>query len=298
MVKYIKSETPLCLVDSKRKDAFETDKLARAYTDTKSLYKCKKMEKGIDLFPIKETLKKIYKNKCAYCETRFNRSFISIEHYRPKKSDIYLNGHQLYYFLAYSWSNLFPICDVCNTKKSNNFEIENENNRITYNNESLQNLQYITELYNHIEKPKFIHPEIDNYEDLFRFNKYGEIIVFSDKVDSYRMTYTINNSDLNEKDLSDRRAKVLTDFINIKNELFETFDLVYASKDREKINKFKDRTKFKIEEFFNDTNEFIAVRKFIIQRINLFLLGLDKIFTNFFHKLIDKYIKTIAVYDA
>ncbi len=301
MVKYVKNRTPLCLVDQKRKDAFEADKSAKEYVDTNSLYKCKKQENGIDLFPVKETLKEIYKNKCAYCETKFNRSFINIEHYRPKKSnhitkDHQMEEHRLYYFLAYSWSNLLPICDVCNTKKSNNFDIENEDNRISYAGESLLDVQYITQQYNDREKPKFIHPEIDDYESMFRFNKDGKIIVFLNIRDSYRMTYTIVNSDLNEQDLSDRRAKVLTDFINIKNELFEVFDLVYESKNREKINKFKHTIERKIKEFFSDTNEFIAVRKFIIKKINLFLLGLDKKFVEFFKKRINIYIQTIEVY--
>lgn len=67
-----------------------------------------------------------FKGKCAYCETEL-RYHDDLDHYRPKKGvddenddtiRININGknidHPGYYWLAYSWNNLFPTCKDCN----------------------------------------------------------------------------------------------------------------------------------------------------------------------------------------
>ena len=236
MVKYVKTFTPLYLVDKKREDAFTADKKAKEYIDTNSLYKCKYDKNTITYYPIKEALIELYKNRCAYCETRINRTSTNIEHYRPKKSDSYANSHRLYYFLAYSWSNLLPICNMCNSKKSNRFDIEDETKRIVYKNETLEELQYMTKQYNEIEKPYFIHPEYDDYKDMFRFNIKGKIIVYTKVNDSDRMVYTIKHSDLNHSALTKRRAKVLHDFVKMKNELLNLYNVGVKFKTKEKFS--------------------------------------------------------------
>ncbi len=48
--------------------------------------------------------------------------------------------------------------------------------------------------------------------------------------------------------------------------------------------------------FFNDENEFIAVRKYIIKRLRFFLAKLDKKFVMFFNGYLYQYIGTIEVY--
>ena len=289
MVKYTGRLSLLDLVDAKRKVAFEADKLAREYVDTSSLYKCKYQKDNKKIYPVKNALNKIYKNKCAYCETQINRTSTNIEHYRPKS---------LYYFLAYSWDNLLPICNMCNSKKSNRFEIEDETKRIQHTTKSLEELQYITKSYNQIEKPKFIHPEIDDYQHLFRFNTKGEIIVYKTILDSHRMTYTIDNSDLNHHNLLKRRSKVLEDFIIIRNDLYYLFLLAKKYNDRDAFDEFKRSTTEKIKFFFNDENEFIAVRRFIIRRLRFYLLKYDDKFVKFFKGYLQRYIKTLEVYNT
>ena len=298
MVKYAKGSRPLYLVDKKRQDAFEADKLAEEYVDKNSLYKCKYDKNNITYYPIKDALIEIYKNRCAYCETQINRTSTSIEHYRPKKSDHYTGDfHRLYYFLAYSWSNLLPICNMCNSKKSNRFDIANR--RVIFNGESLEELQYITKKYNDIEKPMFIHPEFDDYKDMFRFNKYGKIVVYSQILDSHRMEYTIKHSDLNDSALMKRRAKVLNDFVKMKNRLLNLYNV--GKKHKEEFNTFITNAKIEIKDFFNDDaeteNEFIAVRKYIVKEINLFLLCLDKIFIKYFKAFLNRYVQTLEVYN-
>lgn len=276
MVKYSRGYTPLCLVDDKVLKAFDKDVENKKYVDSSSRYKCKHQKDGIKLYPVSDALKDIYKNKCAYCETHFNRTFIKIEHYRPKS---------VYYALAYSWSNLLPICDICNTTKSNNFEVDSM--VVKDKVRTLQKLQYSTKIFNKIEKPKFLHPEIDNYDEMFRFDLKGKIIVFDNILNSHRMVYTIKYSDLNQDALAQRRAKVFEDFKNIINELF-----LLAKNNIE----YNESMNSKIVGFFNNENEFIAVRKFIIKYLHIFLKKCDDTFIENFRNSLNQYIKNIAVY--
>lgn len=285
MVKYIKNISPLCLVDIKRVEAFDEDIKNREYSDTNSLYKCKYQKENIKYFPVKDALNSMYKNKCAYCETQINRTSTNIEHYRPKS---------IYYALAYSWSNLLPICGMCNSKKSNHFDITNE--RVCYNGETLQELQHITQSYNDLEKPKFIHPEIDSYEHLFRFNTKGKIVVYKSFSDTNKMIYTIRHSDLNHHNLLKRRAKVLESFIKMRNNLFEYYEMAIETRNKDKFFKFKENIQEEIKIFFNDENEFIAVRKYIIKRLRFFLAKCDEKFVRFFKGYLQKYIQTVEVY--
>lgn len=275
MVKYSRGCTPLCLVD-KALDAHNENCTNRNYQDSSSRYKCKYTKLGVDYYPIRDMLKKIYKNKCAYCETRFNRSYIKIEHYRPKS---------IYYALAYSWSNLLPICDICNTTKSNYFDVDGINVKDKIR--TLEKLQYSTKIFNRIEKPKFLHPEIDDYSEMFRFDLKGNIVVFDEVLNSHRILYTIKYSDLNQDELAQRRAKIFKDFTNMTDELF-----LLAKNNIE----YHESMNNKIVDFFNDKNEFIAVRQFIIKYLKLFVSKYETNFIEEFKNALGNYISTLKVY--
>ncbi|WP_133251153.1 HNH endonuclease family protein [Novacetimonas pomaceti] len=82
---------------------------------------------------VKAALKKAQNKKCCYCESIFDANYSGdVEHYRPKgaigsgKSKI-LPG---YYWLAYSWSNLFYACAACNQySKRTAFPLADETRR-------------------------------------------------------------------------------------------------------------------------------------------------------------------------
>lgn len=78
-------------------------------------------------------LQNVFKNKCAYCETKTVRFPGHAEHYRPKGAvdirdaarkarrvevrwpDGTVKTHPGYFWLAYHWKNLVPSCDRCNS---------------------------------------------------------------------------------------------------------------------------------------------------------------------------------------
>ncbi|WP_322093621.1 HNH endonuclease family protein [Paraburkholderia bannensis] len=62
-----------------------------------------------------EELDRIYKQKCAYCESRYAALAVrNVEHFRPKGGVTEAPQHPGYWWLAGEWSNLLPSCPACN----------------------------------------------------------------------------------------------------------------------------------------------------------------------------------------
>jgi uncharacterized protein (TIGR02646 family) len=62
---------------------------------------------------VKIALMEDFHKKCAYCESKFERIVLDIEHYKPKS---------IYPELALDWDNFLLACKACNTKKLNSFD--------------------------------------------------------------------------------------------------------------------------------------------------------------------------------
>lgn len=69
---------------------------------------------------VRAALEKLFIYKCAYCECSISPGFDwDVEHFRPKGSvsDTDSPDHPGYYWLTYTWGNLFPSCTHCNQKR-------------------------------------------------------------------------------------------------------------------------------------------------------------------------------------
>ena len=76
---------------------------------------------------VREALKDAHNGKCCFCEGKKFRAFspADVEHYRPKgsirqkeQSKAALPG---YFWLAYSWDNLYWCCQTCNRSNKRDF---------------------------------------------------------------------------------------------------------------------------------------------------------------------------------
>lgn len=72
---------------------------------------------------VKDTLKTAQHAKCCFCEGRFDaHNHGDVEHYRPKRavrqSRKTKASYPGYYWLVYSWENLYYSCSICNSRKS------------------------------------------------------------------------------------------------------------------------------------------------------------------------------------
>lgn len=183
---------------------------------------------------VKETLKKLYDYKCAYCESTLKNSYGEIEHYRPKRSSKLskCDATKGYYWLAFSWDNLLPCCKMCNNKKLNCFDISDK--RVEYSDETLEVLHQSLQSYNAKENPKLLHPEIDEFEKLITFNRKGFMDSNNEKV-----IYTSQICDLNRENLKEAREKIFTKYQNlIKKNLAVMIELAEESEDIFSLSKF------------------------------------------------------------
>lgn len=163
----------------------------------------------------KKYLKKIYRGKCAFCESKEGQ--LHVEHYRPK---------QIYYWLAFSWDNLLFACTICNQNKSTKFEII-AHTRATYTTSYLVNCNNFSAYYDRIENPKLLNPEITDPSKIFKFNINGMITS-----EDIRGIYTIETCGLDRDDLNDNRKKILDDF---KKDITVAFANYFSSKQKLKV---------------------------------------------------------------
>jgi len=216
---------------------------------------------------LKWTLKQIYHEKCAFCESYIKNNFGDIEHFRPKNSSDKktekCDKSYSYYWLAFSWDNLLPCCSRCNGKKSNCFDIMGD--RIKYDNEKLADLHDKMESYKE-EKPKLLHPEYDSFESDIRFSKYGEI-----ESDNERVNYTVKICDLNSEKLKDSRKTIVTNFMDKIHRHLESFDNNLTD---DNFDMCLEYFKVTIEDFVKESNieyEYSLIRKYIKDDFETFL---------------------------
>lgn len=156
----------------------------------------------------KESLKILYKFKCAYCETDTTAGApLQVEHFRPKaKTDGDLE-HNGYYWLAYEWSNLTLGCSTCNRNKGNHFPITGKRIYLPLlgsDNLPTNEYLYLKSKTFLAEKALLLNPEIDEVEKSFSFSPQGKIIALDERGEE-----TINKLDLNRDRLLFWRRKLL-----------------------------------------------------------------------------------------
>jgi len=184
----------------------------------------------------------LYYGKCCYCESKLPG--IEIEHYRPKSK---------YYWLAYSWDNLLPVCSRCNKSKGDKFPIKGskvKQESIT----TVIDAQNQILKYNEIEKPVLINPEIDEIdENSFTFEQDGFM-----SSNHERLEKTITILQLNSFELLWHRKKVFDELIS---------EIIQIKADNRKNYEVEIKTILRsfIRKADNRNSDYLAFRKFIIK---------------------------------
>jgi len=87
---------------------------------------------------VKDELIRMQHDKCCFCESKITHiCYGDVEHFRPKKGWRKNRSSKLnrpgYFWLAYSWENLFLCCQSCNQReKRNHFPLAREQDRCVY----------------------------------------------------------------------------------------------------------------------------------------------------------------------
>lgn len=115
---------------------------------------------------VKDSLIRIHRSKCCYCEKRYrSRAYLHIEHFRPKSGVRQAHSQMKddlpgYYWLAYRWQNLLLSCHDCNcTYKRTLFPLADPTKRARSHHDDLTR-----------EQPLFIDPAIHDPRDHIRFD--------------------------------------------------------------------------------------------------------------------------------
>lgn len=76
---------------------------------------------------IRDALLNLFHSKCAYCESLLDpQTNYTTDRFRPHSGAVNLDGSfdpDHYWWLAYEWFNIYPVCEVCNSMKGNRFPI-------------------------------------------------------------------------------------------------------------------------------------------------------------------------------
>ncbi len=126
MIRIEKGDPPAALTQKERELVHE---LKRLYELNPSEYNSgiRKFEftEAYKMDAVRAALLKCQHNKCCFSEALFTRDYSNVEHFRPKgRVDPYPKGKPYYpgyYWLAYSWENLFLCKAAINSSDKRNF---------------------------------------------------------------------------------------------------------------------------------------------------------------------------------
>lgn len=200
---------------------------------------------------IKQALGKLYHYKCSYCEKDVSDSYFHIEHFRPKSK---------YHWLAYSWDNLMISCETCNQEKKDNFVFEGES--ISFDQNDLEHIHKLRDKYFEIQKPKFIHPEMEDIEADLIFSEKGEV-----DSNNPRVKHTIETCKLDRVNLTANRKKLFDQFLKQYKANARKFQTT-------RNQKYIDIIKFLISSFIKESknarNEYLAFRRWLVKNTKYF----------------------------
>lgn len=188
-----------------------------------------------------QQLRKQFNNKCAYCEGEISLNGGGFDYFRPI-GGIKGEGENSYSFhyiwLCYEWSNLYLICENCNSYKRNFFPVESI--RATFN-QSVQN-----------EQPLFIDPCNEYPEDHIYINQFGRMLGKTKKGEN-----SIDLLNLNSEYLIKRRKERIDDLRNILEKLIKSY------RENRNDNSILNFAGY-IEGLFGPTHQYLAARKFYL----------------------------------
>lgn len=224
-----------------------------------------------DVESVKYKLKKIYKNKCAFCES--TRDEMTVDHYRPK--DLIKGGSELgYFWLCYEWSNLLYACSDCNENhKGTKFPILGSyfDFRTKSPAELKSDINKLNDKLNVYEKPLILNPEEKYFspERYIKFDRDGKPSGIDIKG---RGTRTIEDCGLDKTILNGKRKEKLDRLI--------TFAMAQLVKYPDKYNDSEMKEEFKniLEDLICDpSEEFTLFYKWSIKLIKEFVYDHPKL---------------------
>jgi uncharacterized protein (TIGR02646 family) len=231
---------------------------------------------------VKEALIKLFKSKCAYCESTFLHVYSGdVEHFRPKGEieEATPDKKPGYYWLAADWDNLLLSCRNCNQKLSHAiYGIANKKTMGKMNQFPLSDLTKYIRIHNHPNGIKdeesyrlLLNPCIDDPE---KHLEYGDEGVIRPKkiagVDSPKAKTSIDVYVLQRIYLVQAREKVLIEMqaqIQRVKEATQNYNDVLGDADTTKRFYFEKVLKRELErlrKFLNPEEQYVGMARQIV----------------------------------
>lgn len=162
-------------------------------------------------------LLEIHRSKCAYCEQKISisNSSVFLTYYRP---------YAQYYWLAYEWSNMLPVCKACYLYAEHDFPVENEQHHRVSSPPKLRQDWLPNGIPFLKEKPLLLNPEMDKPEKYLVFNPEGylEAIEQNSRAINTIAAYQLNKGQV----VVARKKKIEAFFIRFEKAIltFKRFD--------------------------------------------------------------------------
>lgn len=229
---------------------------------------------------VKDALKEMCHNKCAYCESTFLHVYYGdIEHFRPKKfvgtkKEPKVPG---YYWLANNWDNLLLSCLFCNQAKTQMIKKEDKLVKITLGKQNQFPLNDET-LYNKVrshvtwengdgkkddEARLIINPCIDDPEKHLEYNMEGIVIPKkvsqnNKKIDDPKGSSSIDVYALQRVYLVQERKKRLIDLnlqVNHVKEIFKKLNDTDFNSNPVMVTYYEEKLKEEVDILFHFTHK-------------------------------------------
>lgn len=208
---------------------------------------------------VKIALEELFHRKCAYCEARLGEVDWQVEHFRPKRSVAERPDHPGYYWLAYTWENLYPSCVPCNQSrqdkplwddpvagategKADQFPIEDENLRVMCPGDDLA-----------LERPLLLDPCNDDPETALIYTTLGEI---EPALGNFRAEESIRVFHLTRRRLRNQRKEQIDAVIVV----LKLIRHLRQTDDPAKATHFEGEVEAR---FFSDSSLFAGVARFV-----------------------------------
>jgi uncharacterized protein (TIGR02646 family) len=142
----------------------------------------------------------LFNSRCAFCSLIWTPETLSVRHFRPPQFAVNADGsssRQHYYWLAYEWSNLYPVCDECYAAKGSKFPVDGPRALPETLGQTLVD-----------ERPSLLDPSHDDPEMLFAYLPTGQVVT-----QDTRGRATIDTLSLNRPSLVAERKRVAQETI-------------------------------------------------------------------------------------
>lgn len=241
---------------------------------------------------VKEALTKLFKNKCAYCESTFLHIYPGdIEHFRPKGEieGVVPDSKPGYYWLAADWDNLLFSCRNCNQKLTHTLHGEADKRTMGKMNQfPLSDPSKYVRKHDHIGGVNteenyrlLLNPCVDNPEKHLEYGKEGVIKPKKDALGkpSLKGETSIKVYVLHRVPLVQAREKILIDMqaqIQRVKEAFDNYNTYLSHSDTEKFyfEKILKRELDRLKKFINPEEPYVGMARQVVGKFLLDNFGI------------------------